>query len=317
MAVTLEQMRETAPSATDMRAIDELRVNSYLFDSMIFEECALPSGVGTSLSYTYTRVKTPSGANFREYNKEYDASNAEVENHTVHLHQLGGSFLIDRQFVGVGWFDRVGFEISQKLKSATATFNNAVINGDSAQLNKGFDGLDKALTGSSTEILPSAPIDVSTDAGVETNGTALINGMSDAIDAMDGLPSVIILNRQALSKLRAIARSKSAYQAVKTDIGARIETYEGIPLVNLGEIPGTSQPIVKTDTGKTSIYFVRLGEDGFHGLKRADKGLVETMAPDTNERKAVLQGFVEMTAAVALKATKAAAVLRDVKVSAV
>ena len=67
--------------------------------------------------------------------------------------------------------------------------------------------------------------------------------------------------------------------------------------------------------GLTSIYAVRLGLDGFHGVAVPGK-LINWWMPDFSVAGAVKTGEVEMgPVAVALKATKAAAVLRNVRVS--
>lgn len=60
---------------------------------------------------------------------------------------------------------------------------------------------------------------------------------------------------------------------------------------------------------------MRIGLDGFHGVTTTDGQLVKTWLPDFTTAGAVKRGEVELgPVAVALKATKAAAVLRNIKV---
>ena len=67
--------------------------------------------------------------------------------------------------------------------------------------------------------------------------------------------------------------------------------------------------------GLTDLYAVRFGLDGFHGVSVPGQ-LINTWLPDFSTAGAVKTGEVEMgPVAVVLKATKAAAVLRNVKVA--
>ena len=68
------------------------------------------------------------------------------------------------------------------------------------------------------------------------------------------------------------------------------------------------------DKGCTSLYAVRLGLDGFHAVSTSDSAPVKTWLPDYKTAGAVKKGEVEMIAAVALKASKAAGVMRKIKV---
>jgi hypothetical protein len=95
------------------------------------------------------------------------------------------------------------------------------------------------------------------------------------------------------------------------------ETYGNILLVDAGAKAGTNDPIIPVDstTGTSAVYAYRVGLDGFHGVSVSGGQLVQTWLPDFTTVNAVKKGEVELgPIAVALKATKAAAVLRGVKV---
>jgi hypothetical protein len=68
-------------------------------------------------------------------------------------------------------------------------------------------------------------------------------------------------------------------------------------------------------TGLTDIYAMRFDLDGFHAVSLKGQPLVKTWLPDFSTLGAVKTGEVEMVAAVVLKATKAACVLHNLKVS--
>lgn len=70
-----------------------------------------------------------------------------------------------------------------------------------------------------------------------------------------------------------------------------------------------------TVTGLTDLYAVTLGLDGFHGVTVTKGGLITYRLPDFKTAGAVKSGDVEMVAAVALKNTRKAGVLRNLKVS--
>ena len=95
-----------------------------------------------------------------------------------------------------------------------------------------------------------------------------------------------------------------------------IEYYGGIPLIDLGAKSGSTDPIIETVDGKTSLYAVRMGLDGFHGVTMNSQSPIRTWLPDFETAGTVKRGEVEMVAAVALKSTHAAAVLRGIKISA-
>jgi hypothetical protein len=92
-----------------------------------------------------------------------------------------------------------------------------------------------------------------------------------------------------------------------------------------GNKPGTNNPIIPirsatvggvASTGLTDLYAVRIGLDGFHGVSTMGGQLIWSVLPDFTTANAVKKGEVELgPVAVALKSTKAAAVLRNVKVS--
>ena len=98
--------------------------------------------------------------------------------------------------------------------------------------------------------------------------------------------------------------------------------YDGIPLVNLGAKAGSNTDVISTvattaqsNAGETSLYAVRFGLDGFHAVSMAGQPIIRQWLPDFSTAGAVKKGEVEMVAAVVLKATKAAGVMRGLKVA--
>ncbi|WP_024622137.1 major capsid protein [Metaclostridioides mangenotii] len=316
MAVTLLEAQKNVQDDLQMGVIDEFRKSNFLFNSLTFDDCVSPTGGGATLTYGYTRLITQPTAGFREVNKEYSPSEVNKKRYTTDLKVFGGSFQIDRIIANMGGIiSEVDLQMTQKIKAASALFNDTVINGDSAVDANAFDGLEKALAGSSTEYKPGV-IDLSTSSAVTANYTTFLDELDEFLMGLDGAPSFIGGNTKLIAKIRACARRAGMYQVTKNDIGQQIESYGNIPLVNFGAKSGSNEDVVKTDaeTGETSIYVARLGLDGFHAISMAGQAPVNTWLPDYKTSGAVKTGEVEMVAAVALKATKAAGVMRNIKV---
>lgn len=317
MAVTLAQAKLNVQDDLQMGVIDEFAKSSFLFNNLTFDDCVSPTGGGATLIYGYERLITQPTAAFRAINSEYVAQEVTKQKYTNELKVFGGSFNIDRVISNMGGIiSEVTLQMQQKIKAAAALFNDTVINGDSAVDSEAFDGLDKALTGSSTEMIPSAAIALDTSANVTANYIAFLDVLDEFLGGLDGEPSFIGGNTKLIAKLRAVARRAGMYQTTKNDFGQQVEYYGNIPFVNLGAKAGTNDPVVSTDgtSGETSLYAARLALDGFHGISMAGVPPVQSWLPDYTTSGAVKTGEVEMVAAVALKATKAAGVLRKIKV---
>ncbi|GAV13241.1 major capsid protein [Paenibacillus sp. NAIST15-1] len=317
MAVTLSEAKKNVQDALTMGVIDEFRKNNFLLENLTFDDAVSPTGGGATLTYGYTRLITQPTAAFRAVNEEYTPQEVTKQRHNVDLKIFGGTFQIDRIIAGMGGIvSEVQLQLEQKVKAAQALFNDTVINGDSAVEAKAFDGLEKALTGSSTEYLPTDAIDLSTSEAVDKNYKVFLDQLDEFLMGLDGTPSGILGNLKLIAKIRACARRAGMYTISRDEFGRQVEKYNETPLVDLGAKTGTNDPVVGTkSSGETSLFAVRLGLDGFHGVSMAGQPPVRTWLPDYTTSGAVKTGEVEMVAAVALKATKAAGVMRKIKVS--
>lgn len=319
MAVTLAEAQKNVQDDLQAGVIDEFRKSNWILDHLTFDDVVSPTGGGATMTYAYTRLKTQPTAGFRNVNEEYTPQEVTKERHTVDLKIFGGSYQVDRVIVNMGGIvSEVELQQSQKIKAAQALFNDTFINGDSAKNAKAFDGLDKALTGSSTEYNAGGSniIDLSTSAKVTENYMYFLDMIDEFLAGLDGPASFLGMNSKMAAKLRACARRASMYQVTKTDWGTQVESYGNIPFVDLGAKAGTNDDVIGTDNSKgtTSIYAARLGLDGLHGVSMAGVAPIQTWLPDFSTSGAVKTGEVEMLAAIALKTSKAAAVFRDIKV---
>lgn len=317
MAVTLEQAKLNVQDDLQAMVIDEYAKSNWLFNNLTFDDCVSPVGGGATLTYSYLRLLTQPTAGFRAINSEYAAQEVTKEQKSVNLAIFGGSYKVDRVIAKMGGVvNEVTLQMQQKIKAASALFNDAVINGDKATVTNSFDGLEKALTGSSTEFTPAAPIDLSDSAKLDANYKVFLDQIDEFLALLDGAPSALLCNTKLFTKIKAVARRATSYTETKDRFGRQIVGYDGIPIIDLGAKAGTNDPVsaIKSSDGTTSLYAVRLGLDGFHAVSMAGVAPVQSWLPDFKTAGAVKVGEVEMVAAVALKATKAAAVMRNIKV---
>ena len=306
MAILLSDLQVTVQDHLAAQVIDEFRKNNYLLDNMPFDNAVSPTGGGTTMTYTYARVKTQATAAVREINAEYTAQEAKKERKSVDLKIFGGSFAIDRVLANMGGVvDEVQFQMDQKIKATQALFSDMVINGDKDS--HGFDGLKKALTGTDGEM--TSEIDLSSSANINTNYLAFLDEVDAMLGKLDGPATALLVGPRMRMVLRACARRATMYQTTKDNWGQEIERYGNTPIIDLGAKAGSNDPIISDN----EIYAVRLGMDGLHGVTVADtNSMFKTWMPDFSTAGAVKHGEVEMIAAVALKASKAAAVLKGV-----
>lgn len=283
-----------------------------------------PAGGGATLDYSYRRQETQPTAEFRAINTEYLPSTTTTKKYSTTLAVLGGAFEIDRILANIGpkGSDEVTRNINDKVKAAITLFQDTVINGDTGVNDKAFDGLDKALTGSSTEMKPTSDTYDWTDLEGE-KGNKAIDTLDEFLDLLDGTPTIVVGNKKALARVRAMVRRTSMY--VREPIDGLVnadgrpisrESYGGILFADAGEKAGSNDPIIPiASDGTTSLYAYRVGLDGFCGITTTDGTLVKTWLPDFTQPGAVHRGEVELgPVGVALKATKAAGVLRKIKV---
>lgn len=315
MPITLADAQKLSQDKLTNYVIDEFR-KSPLLDLLEFDNTVLPQS-GVTLAYTYNRVTTLPTAAFRAINVEYTPQETVTTSYTVHLKPFGGSYQMDRVIANYQKqaVDHVQFQNKQKTQATIALFHDAFLNGDSG-VGDGtqFDGLDKALTGSSTEYSP-ATIDLSTSANITTNWQAFLDELGIVRSYMDAAPTLYLMNSLMYAKFQSVMKRAGINLASKENYGDEVAQYGKSLVMTLGDKPGTSNPIIETTAGITSIYAVRLGLDGVHGLSPMGDKLVSYHLPDFSTAGAVKTGDVEMVAAMAIKATRSAAVLRNVKVA--
>lgn len=316
MPITLADAKAGMADKVDQQIVDMFRRSSLLLDRLTFDNAISPGTGGSTLVYGYTQLKTPSTAAVRVINSEYTANEAKREKKTTQAVIMGGAFEVDRVIQDTsGAIDELVFQADEKIKATANFFTNCVINGTmagNAAAGKAagtFDGLNKLLSGSSTEYTATA--DLSTSANVTANYNQFLDELDEFISGLDGMPDMLLMNRKMLSKLRGIARRAGYYESTKDDFGRVVETYNGIALMDAGEYYDGSKTVdIVADTaagsgtvGTSDIYAVKFGLDAFHGISPTGTKVITSYMPDLTQPGAVKKGEVELVAGVALKNT--------------
>ena len=323
MAITLAEAKVGMADKVDQQIVDMFRRSSLLLDNMVFDNVISPGTGGSTLTYGYIQLKSPSTAAVRTVGGEYTPGEAKKEKKTANAIIMGGAFQMDRVVQNTaGAANEMAFQAEQKIKATANFFHNLVINGTGDADGEGyvtgtFDGLKKLLSGTANEL--TSQVSLKTSDELDANYNAFLDEMDSFLSTLDGTPSMLLMNRAMLVKLRSIARRAGYYERSQDHFGRTVETYAGVPMVDMGQyFDGENiTDVVATKNGKTAIYAVSLGLDGFHGISPMGDGVIQSYLPDLSAPGAVKTGEVELVAGVVLKNTLKAAVLKDIAIAAV
>lgn len=335
MPITLAQAQVNSMPDVDFAVVDNLRRTSWLLDQMAFDDVATPGG-GGAMVYAYNRLVSAASASPRAINSEYIPGKASRDQVTVNLKPFGGSFELDRvlRALGPAATNEQEFQLLQLQRAAVVRVQQEIVLGDTAVDARGFDGLSKTLTGSTTEV-NSTTLDL-TPATLNSQVLAMA-----ALDRFDlwlrslqmsvtgsgtnfGAPGVppgtraLLGNTVSIGRIIALARWAAMYTNSTDNMDRFIESYRGWTLVDIGDRMDGSGPIIPIGAsvaGETDIYAVAFGMDALHGASLAGVPLVSVFLPNWQDPAAVKLTELEMgPLAIVLKNTKSAGVFRKVKV---
>lgn len=313
--ITLAQAKELSQSKLTNFVIDEFR-KSALLDMIPFDDTVKPQG-GVTLAYSYNRVTTLPTAEGRAINSEYNPQEAVTTQYTANLKVFGGSFQLDRVIINdeKQVVDHIQFQLAQKVQATRALFHDMFINGDAGVDATQFDGIDKAITNSSTELTPTSAIELDSSTNIDKNWKVFLDTLRKMRAALDGAPTLYLMNADMYAVYQSVMDRAGINLASKSNYGDEVSQWGSSLVMSLGDKPGTSNPIIPIDgNGETSIYAVRLALDGVHAVSPSGSALVQTYLPNLSLPGAVKTGEVEMVAAMVLKATRSAGVLRGLKI---
>lgn len=329
MSMTLAEMKVGMADKVAQQVVDIFLRESEVLQMLPFDNCVSPSG-GSTLTYAYLQKKLPSVAAFRAIGSDYTASQATVEKKTADLKIFGGKFSMDRVLKQAeGQYNNMAFQMQEKILAAISLFHYTMINGNATTTATEFDGLDKMLTGTSSEYNTSAVIDVSTMANLKTNADALYEALQILIRNTQA--DALLMNTSMIAKVQTMARILGYKTESEEAFGKKVVAMDGVRFMDLGKhytvasttVTGTdcvkagiSRTVGTAQTGLTDIYAVKFDvNDGFHAASLTGNSAIRQFLPDWNAPGAVKDGEVEMVAATVLKNTAHAGVLRNIKIA--
>ena len=269
-------------------------------------------------AYAYNKEATLPGVAFRSVNESYVESTGTVVQDSESLVILGGDADVDRFIVSTrgNLNDQRAVQTRLKVKSLSYFFQDRFINGDVATEPKGFDGLKKRLTGA--QVIAAA-----------ANGMGPVAGGHDFFDALDALIAAVpglngsngalYTNRNVIAKIKSSARRLGGVEMIREALTQKmVATYNGIPLLDIGQTSAGADIIPQTETQgsssvASSIYAVRFGAaEGDQAVTGLTNGGVQVYDLGELQEKPVYRTRIEFYTGLATFGGKAAARLTGV-----
>lgn len=326
MPITLADSKVGLADHVDQMVIDEFRRDSFILDKLTFDNAVSPGTGGSTLTYGYLQLKTPSVAEGRKLNSEYTAGEAIKSLKNTNLKIFGGAYEVDRVLESTAASSEIEFQLKQKIVAVKNKFHYDFINGKStakgtaATDNSSFDGLDVLVTGTNTEAKNAdAAFDMSTAAKIKENADAFVFALDSWLSTLSTKPDALLVNRKMATVLKTVAKLQGYYTRSEDSFGRGVDNYDGIAIVDMGEYyDGTKSVMcvpIAEKTGTTSIYAVTFALNAVHAVSPQGDKIIHQYLPDLTTPGAVKKGEVEMIASIVSKDTTKAGVFRNVQVS--
>src|SRR5690606_11260565 len=126
-----------------------------------------------------------------------------------------------------------------------------------------FDGLKKALTGTSTEDTTVHDWSGTMD---QAKAFQILTDVDELLSLLDGQAGVIMSNRKAINMIKAASRFANQYVERVGPRNTALATYGGAVLLDAGFKAGSADPVIPETSKQVALYAVRMGLDGFHGV---------------------------------------------------
>ncbi len=293
MPVTLADLAKNSNDKLKQGFINELITDSYILNMMPFDDTL--SAPGTSdLTYAYKRVKTGAAAAFRALNEEPTVSEVEIDRIVTKPGILSSKWNMDRVAKAAAE-DLYELKVAESKNAIIRKFNKTLIDGDTTADEDGFDGLAKALNGSSTEFTSAVDLTALDKAAA----LAFATEMDTLLGALKRDPDVLAVSPHMATVMNAICRLLGLETITMDDAGKRIQNWDGIRIEKLRDGALTTN----------DIYAVCFGAEEFHGITLTGDSGITVALPDWSTPGAVKSGDSEFVCGCALRATKAAGVL--------
>ncbi|MBW2593397.1 MAG: phage major capsid protein [Deltaproteobacteria bacterium] len=260
-------------------------------------------------AYKYNQEQTLPGIAFRGINESYTESTGVVNPCVEALYVMGGISYVDRALVKTqgNVNDLRATYDSMKAKAAALEYTKKFFKGSNSTDPNEFDGLDERLTG-----------DQKIAAGSTSGGDTLTLAMLDIlIDAVQGSPDVLFMNKTMRRKVNSLMRAAGQAQETVSDVfGRQINAYAGVPIGVIEEDKDGDQildfdeecPGGGSDVG-TSLYAVRFGVVEY--VSGLQAGIMDVL--DLGLNRTMYETLIEWITGMGVFHPKAAARLYGVK----
>lgn len=302
MAVTFAQAAALESSPVRRGAIETAMQVSQVWDRLPFEMIQ-------GNAYSYEKDTILPGTAFRTVNEAYVEDTGVVNQDTESLVILGGDADVDRFLERTMSDSRavlLAGQIRMKLKSAQATFVDAMFNGDIVANPKGFDGLRKRLV--NTQVL---------DASAVLTSSSALNDLDDLFALVSGGPDVVYGPGSLIARYKSLARSLGGAEYVNSEItGKREWTWNGVPFINPGQHWSGREILAYDAATGGDLYAVKFA-NGFseEGVMGIANGMLDCYTLGELQEKPAYRARIDFYCGLVAQGGHAAARLRGIKKS--
>jgi hypothetical protein len=233
-------------------------IETFAKSSVILDALPFKSIVGNALAYNQESVLP--GIGFRGINEAYNESVGVLLPLTEKIKIMGGDMDTDKALVKMYGSARRSTDILMQSKAAALSFTKEFFDGDEAANVKGFDGVNKRITGAQL---------IHAD-GSGTIGEELTKNMLLVlIDALDEKPDLLVWGKAFDRQVDALYAASNILSVDKNQWGERIRLFNGIPvgIVDKDHLGNTILGFDETEgssTGTTaSAYAFKFGIDQY------------------------------------------------------
>jgi len=304
MSLTLLEAAKLSQTPLQRGVIEVFPRTSPILERLPFLDVA-------SDSYKYNQEEALPGIAFRGIGEGYTESTGVINPITETLAIMGGVSDVDRALVKTqgNINDLRAIHDGLKAKAAALFHCKNFFKGDTDADPKGFDGLEKRLTGGQV-----------IDMGATSGGDALtLPKLDELIDAVAGGPDVLFMNKTMRRKINTLIRAANqAIETVSDAFGRLLTAYAGVPIAVI-ENDEADNAILAFDEAApgggasvcTSIYAVRFGAKEY--VSGLQCGKMDVIDMGLYSGGTAYRTLIEWICGLAVFHPRAAARLRGVK----
>jgi hypothetical protein len=312
MALTLQEASKYSTDVLQRGVIEVFARNSAVLELLPFMEIA-------GNAYKYNLEGALPGIAFRGVNEGYVESTGVINPQSEGLVIMGGDSDVDKFLVATrGNVQNLrAIQTEMKSKALALEFTRNFFKGDTAVDAKGFDGLEKRVSGDQLIYADGAGTAGQVFAKDKAGDTAFLEKLDELIDAVEGEPDVLFMSKAMRRKVKGVLqRSEHYIESGEDSFGRPVTTYAGIP-IRVIETDGEGKDVlgfdetVGTDNDTGSIYAVKFGAEQYvSGLRN---GNVNVRDLGEIDEKPVLRTRIEFYCGMAVFHPRAVARLAGIK----